>query len=210
MLLTAHSVIATFTPIINAYIMENISVLERKTVFNNILNTSREKNLFLPERSGLSSVLDNLLSRENEDFYNYILHTGLNQQPNFMLLSSISHYYYDYNDLKGIRTLINLKHLNNINHIDSFLHILYSALSPKTYFLGCFKSNEKNGIDGFGYHSGKLSNMRLKTNEPKIEKCLKRKGVISLLEAHGFKVIDITELNNISYFCSRIMKSSGE
>jgi hypothetical protein len=190
--------------------MDTISVPERKIVFSNILRNSPEKNLFLSERPGISSVPESLFSGGNEDFYNYILCTGLNQEPNFMFLSSITHYYYDYNDLKGIRTLINLKHLNNINHIESFLNILYSALSPRTYFLGCFKSNENNGNEGFCDQPGKLISRRLKTNDPKVEKCLNRKGVTSQLEAHGFKVIDITELNNISYFCSRIMKRSEE
>ena len=38
------------------------------------------------------------------------------------------------------------------------------------------------------------------------EKLFSKEGLFKLLEGHGYKVIDLTELNGITYFCTRVKK----
>ena len=84
-------------------------------------------------------VFDSLLAEGGENFYHYITWLGLSKDPNLMILSSIHHYYYDFNDLKGVKTLINLKKLNQINHIDTFLNNVIRVLPQKAKFVGCIQ-----------------------------------------------------------------------
>ena len=83
-------------------------------------------------------VFENLLAEGGENFYHYINWLGLGKDPNLMVLSSIHHYYYDFNDLKGVKTLINLKKLNEINHIDTFLAQCFPCSSLKSKFCRMF------------------------------------------------------------------------
>ena len=119
--------------------MEDVKVLQRsrtstgkkvKTNSNEPINSSivNEKNL----------VHEKLAAEVDENFLNYLNWNGLANEDNLLVLSSKLHYYYDYDELKEVTTLINLKKLNLVGHLDDFLHNLYDGLSPKANFVGCF------------------------------------------------------------------------
>ena len=89
-----------------------------------------------------------LLSTEGgESFFNYIDWLGLAKDPNLLVLSSMHHYYYDVDDLKDIRTVVNLMPLNQIKQIKGFFHSIYHLIPHKCYFVGCFADHKKH----FGY-----------------------------------------------------------
>ena len=155
-------------------------------------------------------VFENLLAEGGENFYHYINWLGLGKDPNLMVLSSIHHYYYDFNDLKGIKTLINLKKLNEINHIDTFLGNVFRVLPSKANFVGCFKDNKiRGGIGAPFYQSFKLLNSLINMVNSKTDKFMTRKDVIKLLEAHDFRIVDMTEISNITFFCAESRKKSA-
>jgi len=148
-------------------------------------------------------VFDNLLAEGGENFYHYITWLGLAKDPNLMILSSIHHYYYDFNDLKGVKTLINLKRFNQINHIDAFLGNVLRVLPLKANFVGCFKDNKiHSGIAVPFYQSFKFLNSLINIFDSKSERFMTRKDVIRLLESHDFKIVDMTEIGNMTYFCA--------
>lgn len=148
-------------------------------------------------------VFDNLLAEGGENFYHYITWLGLAKDPNLMILSSIHHYYYDFNDLKGVKTLINLKRFNQINHIDAFLGNVLRVLPLKANFVGCFKDNKiHSGIAVPFYQSFKFLNSLINIFDSKSERFMARKDVIRLLESHDFKIVDMTEISNMTYFCA--------
>ena len=192
--------------------METISVLERKNASNTIIKSGPEIQLFqFPEDQSLRShVPETLLSQGSEDFYNYIQWTGLAKETGLMVLLPISHYYYDVDDLKGIRILVSQKKLNYIKHLDSFLHTLFNALPSNAYFLGCFKCNDIVRNDRSLYTIRKFENVFLNRFDPHNERLITKKGVSTMLEGHGLKVINLTDFNGITYFCSRVIKRSGE
>jgi hypothetical protein len=190
--------------------MENISVLERTDIINDFVKTNLNEKLLSYERTRTNPVLENLLSEGGEDFFQYIHWVGLAKEPNLMVLSSMHHYYYDFNDLKGIKTLINLKKLNHIKHLDSFLHTVFRILPRKAYFVGCFKNNSQNGAGVPFYQSGKFLNGLINIIDSRTDRNMSKKDVTRLLEEHGFKVVDITEINGMTYFCSQNIRRSGE
>jgi len=190
--------------------MENISILERNNVTGTFLNSNSKDLSNQLERSGSNPVVESLLSEGNEDFSNYLHWLGLAKEPNLMVLSSIHHYYYEIDDLKEIKTLINLEKLNHFRHLDSFLQTIFRLLPPKSYFLGCFKESNPKGINVAFYNSSKLFNGLMNIIDSKADMRMSGKEVVKLMEEHGFKVIDVTEINGLTYFCSQNRKRSEE
>jgi hypothetical protein len=152
-------------------------------------------------------VFDSLLAEGGENFYHYINWLGLGKDPNLMILSSIHHYYYDFNDLKDVKTLINLKKLNEVNHIDTFLGNVFRVLPSKSNFVGCFKDNKiRGGISVPFYQSFKFLNGFISIIDSKTDRFMTRKDVIKILESHDFRIVDMTEISSITYFCAESHK----
>jgi hypothetical protein len=123
-----------------------------------------------------------------------------------MVLSSMHHYYYDHDDLKGIRTLVNIKKLNQIKHLESFLHTLYRIMPSKAYFVGCFKCNNHNSKGISFYQSGKFLNGLINIFDSNGNRNITKKSAAKLLEDQGFKIFDITDLNGLAYFWAQNMR----
>jgi hypothetical protein len=65
-----------------------------------------------------------------------------------MVLSSKHHYFYDENDLKSVRVLINLKKLNQIKYLDMFLNTLFLNLPQDAGFIGYFSDINTLKVNG--------------------------------------------------------------
>lgn len=160
-----------------------------------------------PERS---PVFEDLVAENCENFYHYINWLGLAKDPNLMVLSSLHHYYYDLNELKDVRTLINLKSLNRIQQLNSFLHTIFRLLPPGAKFLGCFEEDKNpEGVPLPIYKSVKFLNGILNFLDSRTDRRLKKNEVKKLLESHGFRVADITEISGITYFKSINTRGCG-
>lgn len=185
--------------------MEKVSIANKNEIDNiQSVKTEPVERKIVAEEEKLNPVTDSLISEGGEDFYNYINWLGFTNDPNLMVLSSIHHYYYDFNELKGVRTLINIKQLNQINHIDSFLNNVFRVLPPKASFVGCFKDNKiRRGMAGPIYQSFKLLSNLINIIDSKTDRFLSRKYVIKLLESHNFRITDMTEIGDITYFCAQ-------
>lgn len=178
--------------------MEDIKVIKRsrtsadkkvRTNGNRTTNMSvdREKNL----------VPDRLSAEVDENFLNYLNWNGLANEDNLLILSSKLHYYYDYEELKDVTTLINLKKLNLMGHLDDFLHTLYDGLSPKANFVGCFADRKsQKGVTV----TSRLYKKFLNFLDAKIDMEIDSSDFSKRLESHGFKIIDMTEINGLTYF----------
>jgi len=177
--------------------MENISVLQRPV-------TSTERRVranLLGKQSQPAAIKRNkvteLPGEVDQNFINYLTWNGLANEDNLLVLSSTLHYYYDYEELKEVTTLINLKKLNLVKHLDDFLQTLYSGLSPKTNFVGCFADTRtQKGVSV----ASRLYKKFLNFVDDKIDVEINSKDFSILLESHGFKVIDMTEINGLTYF----------
>ena len=81
-----------------------------------------------------------------ESFFNYIDWLGLVGEPDLLVLSSMHHYFYDAEDLRKIRTVVNLMPLNQINYINLFLQTISHFKPDKCYFTGCFTDYRKYNL----------------------------------------------------------------
>jgi hypothetical protein len=189
----------TFTSLSNyKKMMENISTLNVTGVISekSIMRNSGRA-IKVQEKTVTNPVMNDLIAEGGENFFNYLEWHGLTDEDNMLVLSSRHHYYYDPNELQEVTTLINVKKLNLIKHLDTFLHSIVHVLSPESNFIGCFsdwKTQKGTGITSRMY-KGFINFI-----DSKIDVDYDKKDVSKLLESHGFKVVDMTEINGLTYF----------
>lgn len=160
-----------------------------------------------------------------ENFINYIEWLGLSEDKNPIILSSMHHYYFDAEEMRDVNTVISLKELNHIKQIKNFLHSIFHNLRHNRYFIGCFVDNNKsNGYElrdsSSDYHINKrfeyiengiissnpFLNMLFSKMDQRTNKYLSQKTVTTLLSDHGFKALDMTEINGLTYFCAQRLR----
>jgi len=204
-----------------------IAVKEPDIINNQRINTSINS-----DGTPLSLVKNNLvfeilIAEGCENFVKYIEWLGLDKDPDLLVLSSLHHYYYDAEEMKDVKTVINLKELNQIKQIKRFVHSIFHIMPQKSYFIGCFVDNKKfNGYvlrnNSSSYHYKKsfdaiengivsqnpFLNMLYCIMDFKTNKYMSGRSVSFLLEDHGFKVLDMTELNGLTYFCAQRLRST--
>jgi hypothetical protein len=178
--------------------------------------------------SGRSNPVLRILSNEGCDtFVRYIEHLGLTTDPNMVVLSSLHHYYYDAEEMMNVSTIINLQELNQIKQLKDFLHSIFHMLPPNCNLIGCFVNNKKQ--DGFvlttspsdSYYkrnsdaiengiasSSPLLNMLYNMIDSRTNKYMSERSVSLLLGEHGFKLLDITEFDGITYFCAQSLRTA--
>ena len=188
--------------------MEDISVLQRTDVYTDRKIRSRiNGSNSVPEKSLSGTAIENLIAEGGENFFNYLDWHGLANEPNMLVLSSRLHYYYDHEDLKGVKTLINMKKLNLIKHLDEFFNNIYTILPPKTNFIGCFSdSKTQNGVS----LTSKIYKKFINFLDSRIDTEIDKKDISRLLKSHGFQIVDMTEINGLTYFRSQNMSRSVE
>jgi hypothetical protein len=191
---------------------ESSSILNEVDLIDDIAEgtITYKKQLFI-EDPVVNPVIDNLIAEGGENFVHYIKWLDLSKEANLLVLSSRHHFYYDHNDLKGVKVLVNLRKLNQIKHLDSFLHVVFRVLPPGATFIGCFSDSGSQIRKGSPfYQSARLYNRFINFLDSKIDRELNKKDVMELLDSHGFKVVDMAEINGMTYFTTQNQRNSGE
>ncbi len=183
--------------------MENTLVLEKPGIRNDFIKIKLREKEPVAEISGIKPHLENILSEAGVEFIQYLHFLQLENETNLMALSSTHHFYYDFNDLKSIKTLINLKKLNSIKSLESFLQNVVRILPQKANFIGYFKNDTGNRSVFSFSRTTKLFNGLVNYFDSKTDRSLTKNDVSRLLEEHKLKVVDITDINGMTYFCSR-------
>ncbi len=154
--------------------------------------------------SGFFPAIVNMIAEDGGSFFNYLKDLGLSRENNLVVLSSRHHYFYDEDELKNVRTLINLRKLNLIKYLDEFLFTLVQVLPPDTKFLGCFSDcNVSGNNDTSLFHPIRLLKEKVNRLDFLGEKTMNKNKVSEMLESNGFKIINMTEMNGLTYFCSQ-------
>jgi hypothetical protein len=186
--------------------------------FDNLVSVS---GLTTKQESSINTVFEKLAAEGCENYFDYVKFLGLENDPDLIALSSSHHYYYDADDLRKVKTVVNLKQLNKMRNVKDFLQTINVALSSQSYFIGSF--TEKSGLNGADGRHGTDRSRNAPTDDTieyslnlKIpvlnvlfnilnsgtKKHMSKKTVISMLESAGLKVLDMTELNGLTYFCT--------
>ena len=188
--------------------MEEISVRNNNNTNNTI---SREANYYRGKNSfgeqGFDSLSNRLTAEGGKNILIYLKSFDLLNKPGLLILSPSSHYYYEENDFKSIRTIINLIKLNTIDNLDTFLTTLIRVLPPNINFVGCFSDSKTINANGF------LSGLSARFNsllDSRTDRLMDKKDVSKLLGRYGFKVLDMTEMNGLTYFYSQNIRMNIE
>ena len=169
-----------------------------------------------------NEAIDNLINEGGEGFYKYVDSLGVSKDPGLIVLSSRHHYYYDAEEINRAKTIVNLKELNRIKEIKSLLHSHLHALHEGCNFIGCFVNNEKierfsirkNNTpreeirNSFNEELGIISrfpfmNMIYSLLDLKTDTYMSKESVTLMLAVHGFKVVNMTEINGLTFFHSQ-------
>jgi len=180
-----------------------------------------------PDMNGARTKrLNNLFSELNADvrtdLINYLEEMGIVNEPAILVIPSSRHYFYDIDDLKGVKTIVNLKQLNYVREIRDFLHRVSEMLPRESNFVGCFIDNRsQNGFsDKYGnlprnvsekaeaYENGIESripfiNRMYSFIDLKTNRYLTKKTVTNLLEECRLQLVEMKEINGLTYFNAR-------
>jgi hypothetical protein len=181
--------------------MENISTsdnsyLNNYNAFETILNIERKYG-----NSDFNEIRKGLTAEVGKNFFSYLKNFNLSNDPHLLILPPNNHYYFDKKELRSVRTIINLKNLNAIKDLDTFLSTLTQILPPTVNFLGYFSYN-KITLKGEGLLLGlsaRLNNLL----DSRTDHNMNKKELSDRLQKFGFKIIDMTELDGLTYFYSQ-------
>jgi len=175
-----------------------------------------------PVMSRLQILLAELTADVRQDLISYLDGMGLINDPSMLVIPSTRHYFYDAEDMKGIKTVVNLKPLNHVREIRDFLRKLAEMLPGDCTFVGCFTDNKsQNGFsDKYGnlprhlshkaeaYENGIESripfiNRMYSFIDMKTNRYLTARTVYMLLEESNLQLVTMTEKNSLTYFHAR-------
>jgi hypothetical protein len=147
---------------------------------------------------------------------------GLIKESGMLVIPSSRHYFYDAEDMKGIRTVITLRQLNHVREVRDFLRQIKDLLPDNSNYIGCFVDNKAQ--NGF---SDKYSNLPRQESEKaeayengiesripfinrmysfidsKTNRYLTKRTVTNLLNEVGLELVGMNELNGLTYFHTR-------
>jgi hypothetical protein len=201
--------------------MEKYTVSARRERIegSNLLNIASAQKSQVLEKN---PAIQKLIKAGYKIFSDYLEWLGLSPDPNIIVLSPSRHYYYDDEDLKEVSTILNLEHLNHIKEVRVFLQTINQMLPSGSYFIGSFidKRNHnglfssasmkhekqwkvdpvKNGISSrIPILNMIYEFMDSRTNN----RNMTGRSVTLLLENAGMKIVDMTEISGITYFCAQ-------
>jgi hypothetical protein len=185
--------------------MENVSVLNYPSILNDnfyLTNVSRE--ISPRKKSRFSPTVTKVIAEGGENFFLYLKKLGLSRENNMLALSSVHHYFYDDDELKNVRTIVNLKKLNHINNLEDFLQTLFQMLHHDANFVGCFSNDKTQNQNGLpSYKPSRLLNRFINFIDSKTDRILDINRVSEALKKSGHTIIDMTEIDGVTYFYSK-------
>lgn len=166
-------------------------------------------------------IFERAVPEVSENFTDYLDYLQLEKDSNLMVLSS-AHYYYEIEDLKTVKILVNQKQLNQIKQTRDFLNNIKHILPHRSYFVGRFFDNKnqpgflsdphkpKRRIEGQfdpvvnGISSrNPFINMLYNFIDFRTSMYMSKGTVKSYLEEALLKVLDMKEIEELTYFCSQ-------
>lgn len=172
--------------------------------------------------SGLIHLFDELDLEVRQSLIDYLDRMGLVKDSGVLVIPSSRHYFYDADDMKGVRTVITLRQLNHIREIKDFLKQITGLLPSESNFIGCFIDNraqsgltDKNGnMPGQQSDRAEVYENGIESRIPFINRMysfidsrtnryLTRRSVTNMLKENGLVLVGMTEINGLTYFHTR-------
>lgn len=146
-----------------------------------------------------------VLKNENKVFYSYLLKSGISSRglSKALVLPEKHSFYYDDSEIKAYSIVVNLKKLNDIKQLENFLYSLYHSSKANTYFCGCFIQNKRPDKISGNHKIRKYVRALTLLIDSLTVRLLSEHDVKSLLDAHQFNVINMKEIQGVTYFYSK-------
>ena len=195
--------------------------LNKETTRDQAVVRMRPRKLSLRD-SGLTHLFNELDIEVRQALIDYLDRKGLVKESGMLVIPSSRHYFYDAEDMKGIRTVITLRQLNYIREVRDFLKQITGLLPAKSNFIGCFIDNRAHGTgsEKVSSSSGQVSDKTeayengIESRIPFINRMysiidfrtnryLTRRAVTNLLKESGLELVGMTDINGFTYFHAR-------
>jgi hypothetical protein len=182
------------------------------------INKVGPKRLSLKD-SGLMHLFNEMDIEVRQYLIDYLDRMGLITESGVLVIPSTRHYFYDEEDMKGIKTVITLKPLNHVREMKDFLKQIISLLPKNSDFIGCFVDNRnQNGFsdkegDMPGHETDKAEayendiesripfiNRMYSFIDSKTNRYLTKRSVANLLNDVGLEIVSMSEIKGMTYF----------
>ncbi|MFZ2285561.1 MAG: hypothetical protein WAV93_01105 [Bacteroidales bacterium] len=133
----------------------------------------------------------------------FLVNTGLFRKQGMIILSQHDQANITATELRRITTLITVRRLNMVKHLEMFLNALAHILPPDTNFVGCFSpAKGRSASPGGSVRSDGIAGLFFHDRHTEWH-VLNRSLVSEMLERNGLSLISMTEMNGVTWFCSR-------
>ncbi len=194
---------------------------------------SETHNMVYRQSSALADTANSQLFSEmsvesRSDLFGYLNQLGVSDVSGLLVIPSAHHYYYSAQDLIGVKTILNLKQLNNVRDLKGFLQNIFFLLPDASRFVGSFVDNKtQNGFSEKYHNRVKSLSERTDAYENGIDSripfinrmyslidartntYLTRRSVSNIIQDSGLRLVSMTDLNGLTYFCSRKEKTTS-
>ena len=167
-----------------------------------------------------------LLQHEGgENFYNYVEWLRLVKKSETIILPSQNHYFFDNDEVKNVKAIINLKLLNQIRNIGSLIDTVFRLLKPSSYFIGKYaiygtknkprdqkdygvkgRTTKEEAIENDIISGVPVVNRIYNFFDSRTSRNITNVDLNKLFTSRGFKIIDITEIDGQVFFCAEKVK----
>lgn len=129
----------------------------------------------------------------------YVSTLNIKDDSNTLILSPVHHYYYNIDEIKDVRTLIHTKELNKVSDLKRFMNNTLHVLSKDSMFIGCFRDNKIRQNIFYRNRVFYWFNNILDGNA--IYRYMSRTMVVKMFMKLKLEIIDMSEVDGITYFC---------
>jgi len=188
---------------------------------------SETHNMLFQQSSALNDASNNKLFSElsvesRGDLIGYLNQLGVSDVSGLLVIPSTRHYFYNAEDIKGVKTILNLKQLNHVSDVKGFLQNIFYLLPDSSRFVGSFVDNKAQNGFSDKYHNRAMSlSERTDAYENGIESripfinrlyslidfktnaYLTRRTVSAYIQDSGLQLLSMTDMNGLTYFCSQ-------
>lgn len=168
-------------------------------------------------------VFADIIGEAGQDVFDYLERSGIIYKPNVLFLSYTRHYLYDAEDLKEVGSILNFRLINRMTHVRHYFHTINRILSDNGYYAGCFldyKNQRQVILNGSHSMLGRIflfffrfinriiprvpliNKVQLLLNQGKT-KCITSNELKELLTRSGFQMVDMEEIDGLTYFIAR-------
>ena len=158
-----------------------------------------------------------LTRSENRFMFNYLRELGLTDGPHLIVLSP-SNYFYDKEELRDVKILVNLKQLNFIKELRQFLRTINQLLPERSHLIGSFidRKNHYSALSANNTPSGSVDpvengitsripvlNMIYDLLDSRTNRKLTKAAVSGIMKECGFKIVDMTDSGHLTCFSAQ-------